>query len=230
MPRTPQQDAPWRSAAGSYRDDFNAARHRPSTSQSIEFGHPPIQSYTSAMAETYSAYLGRSGLSHRRDLSCAHQWLAIQSLAACDTFTQRVRRLITTMHLELTGLTASMRAKARTMGTTLATLATLAILGLPVILDILAILAILPMPAMPAMPAIPAILGILDMPAILAILAMLGILAILAILGMLDMLGMLGISSLRATTARVMQSLGMEKDMQCLPARSFMRVVRLPII
>ncbi|CAL1151648.1 unnamed protein product [Cladocopium goreaui] len=46
---------------GSSRADFNAARNVSTASrvsQSIDMGYPPIRSYTGALAETYSTYLG----------------------------------------------------------------------------------------------------------------------------------------------------------------------------
>eukprot|EP00434_Breviolum_minutum_P045234 symbB.v1.2.040503.t1/scaffold7284.1/size12117/2 len=53
-------DIPSRSVEGSSRADFNAARTSAAsfTSQNIDMGYPPIRSYTGALAETYSTYLG----------------------------------------------------------------------------------------------------------------------------------------------------------------------------
>eukprot|EP00439_Symbiodinium_sp_Y106_P036260 s4300_g4.t1 len=52
------KDRAWRTAMGSHRDEYNSVRGSHSTAQSRPAGSPPIQSYTGAMAETYSAYLG----------------------------------------------------------------------------------------------------------------------------------------------------------------------------
>ncbi|OLP91813.1 hypothetical protein AK812_SmicGene26446 [Symbiodinium microadriaticum] len=52
------KDRAWRTAMGSHRDEYNSVRGSQSTAQIRLAGSPPIQSYTGAMAETYSAYLG----------------------------------------------------------------------------------------------------------------------------------------------------------------------------
>eukprot|EP00931_Biecheleriopsis_adriatica_P076025 TRINITY_DN4977_c0_g1_i4.p1 TRINITY_DN4977_c0_g1~~TRINITY_DN4977_c0_g1_i4.p1 ORF type:complete len:426 (+),score=94.57 TRINITY_DN4977_c0_g1_i4:76-1278(+) len=59
-----EADKPHRPGAGASRFDFNAARNAPSVSRNIAEGGPPIRSYTSGIAATYSTYLGlHTGLS-----------------------------------------------------------------------------------------------------------------------------------------------------------------------